>query len=272
MAVKTSQKVLITILTLLACSWTSVASADRGVLDDVGNPNPGLFQPREQPYGKNMSEWSAAWWQWALSLPVASHPLLDTAPCSEGQSGPVWFLGGAFTGAATVRDCTIPTGTSLFLPVLNAECSDIESPPFFGADEAAMRACAQDFMSLATNMTATIDGQPVADLERYHVSSPFYSFNSPADGLFGPDPVSGNSVSDGVWLFLKPLSAGNHTIHFTGSVPDYGFDLDVTYNLNVQPGLRGKGTMPVVGEPSSESTGDKAVQRTTWGRLKVLYR
>jgi hypothetical protein len=59
-------------------------------------------------FGRTYSEWSAAWWQWAFSIPVASHPLFDNGDCNIGQSGPVWFLGGKFcpsgqtcTGSAT---------------------------------------------------------------------------------------------------------------------------------------------------------------------------
>ncbi|MBI4583834.1 MAG: hypothetical protein HY717_07405 [Planctomycetes bacterium] len=62
--------------------------------------------------------------------------------------------------------------------------------------------------------------------------SPVFTFNAPADNvLFIPGPVSGESVSDGVWLFLAPLSRGSHTIHFEVSFP--GFPLDVTYHLTI---------------------------------------
>jgi len=37
------------------------------------------------------------------------------------------------------------------------------------------------------------------------------------------------AVEDGVYLLLAPLSAGQHTIHFTVA----GF-LDITYHLNVK--------------------------------------
>jgi hypothetical protein len=45
-------------------------------------------------------------------------------------------------------------------------------------------------------------------------------------------------VSDGYWLMLVPLSAGEHTIYFkgiiTGGVFDK-FDSEVTYHLTVRP-------------------------------------
>ena len=34
-------------------------------------------------------------------------------------------------------------------------------------------------------------------------------------------------------LMLAPLPPGTHTIHFHSELPDFGFVLDVTYNLTV---------------------------------------
>jgi hypothetical protein len=69
-------------------------------------------------------DWSAKWWQWLYSIPLESNPQLSGIPpnpdvdCSQGQSGPVWFLAADFGGTA-VRSCTVPTGISLFFPVVN---------------------------------------------------------------------------------------------------------------------------------------------------------
>jgi len=59
-------------------------------------------------------------------MPIDHHPLYDTADCSAGQSGPVWFLGGTFTtieqspgvvvGIAN-RTCTVPADKALFFPI-----------------------------------------------------------------------------------------------------------------------------------------------------------
>jgi hypothetical protein len=40
-------------------------------------------------------------------------------------------------------------------------------------------------------------------------------------------------LADGYWVLLNPLPAGNHTIHLHGEIPDWGFAVDVTYNLTV---------------------------------------
>ena len=198
-----------------------------------GNPHPRIVPPYGRLLRRVYAELSARWWQWAIALPVAAHPLFDTADCNAGQEGTVWFLGGAFTGTTTTRECTVPRGKAIFIPVLNVECSTVEPPPFFGANEAELRACAAAFQDPGTGMFATIDGHEVHHLDRYRVQSPLFDFDAPADNiLFIPGPVSGESVSDGVWILLAPLSNGSHTIRFGGSFP--GFPIDVTYNITVK--------------------------------------
>ena len=62
--------------------------------------------------------------------------------CGYGQAGPVFFLVQSGEEAAE-RTCTIPAGTALLLPLLDASCSTVEPPPFFGRDEAELRACTE---------------------------------------------------------------------------------------------------------------------------------
>ena len=197
------------------------------------NLNPGVLPPHASAYGKSLAEWTAVWWQWAIALPIDNHPLFDTAPCGTGQSGKVFFLGGAFTGTATTRDCTVPLGKAILLPIINVECSTVEPPPFHGDNEAELRACAKAFLDSGTAVSANIDGREVQNLNSYRVQSPLFDFSAPDNNsLFIPGPVSGLSLSDGVWLLLAPLSAGRHAIHFVGFFP--GFPLDITYNLTVR--------------------------------------
>src|SRR5208283_3356948 len=79
---------------------------------------PVVITPDYVAFGGTYGEWSAAWWQWAFSVPVASHPLFDNTDCSTGQSGSVWFLGAksciagspnCSVGSVT-RSCSVPAG------------------------------------------------------------------------------------------------------------------------------------------------------------------
>ena len=78
--------------------------------------NPGILPPQSHAFGKSYAEWSAEWWKWAVSIPIATSPLFDTTGefGNIGQSGKVWFLAGAF-GGTVERTVSVPVGKALFL-------------------------------------------------------------------------------------------------------------------------------------------------------------
>jgi hypothetical protein len=48
--------------------------------------------------------------------------------------------------------------------------------------------------------------------------------------------VNSLDAADGLWIILKPLSIGNHTIDLHLSVPIFGLpSTEVKYNLTIQP-------------------------------------
>lgn len=203
------------------------------------NPNPGVIPSNAKAYGMTYGEWSAKWWQWAFSLPVDQNPFFDEeGECSNGangQLGPVWFLTGVINVSGTAeRDCTVPAGKALFFPIINVECSTLEVPPFHGDNEAELRACAMGFHF--GDVFAEIDGVAVQNLVSYLKDSPLFTFTVPPDNVLGVDPGTGQSVSNGYYLMLAPLSVGEHNIHFGGTFTDFDFTLDITYNLTVTPG------------------------------------
>ncbi len=215
---------------------------------DSGNPNPGVVPVNSKPYGITYGEWSAKWWQWAYSMPVNNHPLFDTADCGTGQSGKVWFLGASFSPTTTpsgvvsiaTRDCTVPTGKALFFPIVNSEASTVEGN---GATFEELLANATRFQDFAANLSAEVDGVSIQKLNNYRVQSQLFTFGPLPDnnvlqslGVGAATPgITSDSVADGVYLMLSPLSAGHHTIHFHGEVPAFNFLLDITYHITVAP-------------------------------------
>jgi hypothetical protein len=211
----------------------------------------GVVPPQLTPLGNSYADWSASWWQWALSLPLAGHPLFDEtgAQCGAGQSGPVWFLGGVFnvTGSAVRDECTVPSGKSLFFPILNVACDNVEGN---GDTATALRACADFFASLATDLRVEVDGSSIPNPNRFRVLATSFSFEVPEDNLlkaFGAPTTAGTcftkpdgrcepylAAGDGFYVMLNPLSDGRHTIHFKGTFGDpINFTTDVTYHLTV---------------------------------------
>jgi hypothetical protein len=190
--------------------------------------NPGILDPGQTFRGLTYGQWSARWWQWAFSIPVDRHPLYDTADCSAGQSGHVWFLGASFTAsepspgqflAFATRKCTVPAGIALFFPILNSEASTAEGN---GTTERVLRSAAKSFQDFAANLAADVDGVPIQSLDNYRVQSPLFTWgllpeNNVLQATGFKDLVAGTqspAVGDGVYLMVEPLRPGRHTIHF----------------------------------------------------------
>jgi hypothetical protein len=194
-----------------------------------------VFSPDASLFGKELDDWSAEWQKWFISIPVSHNPSFDNGPCSAAQSGPVWFISGSGNFTPVTRQCTVPAGKVILLTLINAECSSVEAPPFFGANEKAREECAEAIIDGVSTQTLklTIDGLPVRNLSRYRVQSPEYKFTMPAsDNVLGvTGATSGRSVSDGYFLLVQ-LAPGAHLVHFEAafvSGPGAGLKQDVTY-------------------------------------------
>jgi len=221
----------------LVLALTIVLATAFGTAARAGAANNGLASKVVRPDAvyadKTYADWAAAWWQWALSIPTTAHPLLDTAPCGTGQSGPVFFLGGSFGDSTVTRACTVPSGKALFFPILNTVFSPIigDSPLINGLREASA-----EVMDSATDMQVDLDGKSLMSLQPFREQSPAFDFTLPADNLFGAAAGTYSlAVDDGFYVMLTPLAPGNYTLHFHGTLTAFAFTLDVTYNLTVTP-------------------------------------
>ncbi len=199
-----------------------------------------IFPPDSTPYGQGYAEWSAEYWQWALGLPTEGHPFVDSEDfdVTDGQSGQVWFLASVF--GTVERTVTIPKGKALFVGTLNSEWSSLEGFP----TEEEQRTAAIFFGDHIVDLSCTIDGTAVANLGAFRFDSPQFTFTAPSPWIFGDTGGTGDAVADGYYIFLKPLSVGQHVLHYTGAfhfAVDEGdpFDLDaaidMTYYVNVVP-------------------------------------
>jgi hypothetical protein len=225
--------------------------------DNSGSSQIAVFYADSNPYGLTYGEWTAKWWQWAYSVPRDVNPSYDDTGehCAEGQSGPVWFLTSTYQHPVD-RHCTIPAGKAILITILNSECSYAEFPNL--KTEEQLRQCAKEMQDSVTHVEASIDGVPIAGLEQYRIQSPLFNFTLPENNILElPGNITTQSVSDGNYLFLKPLSVGNHTIYFKGSLRNvtdtatvnnntttssaanfifagpYGWDYPTTYHITV---------------------------------------
>ena len=184
------------------------------------------------------SELVAAWWQWALSKPAATSPLIgdysggdqcDGRPVTD-VSGKKWFLGGSLSEDPVVRTCTAPVGTQFFFPVVNTLII-----PFPGETEEQVLEQANeelDAQLASGDIEVTVDGRAVKGKRLVRADTPFFTAVVPEGGLLGPG--SYRLVAAGLWVTLPPLPPGEHTIHF--EITGASFDQDITYHLTVVKG------------------------------------
>jgi hypothetical protein len=237
----------------------NILSGDIQVQAQPITPTPNVVDPSSTVDGASYATWSAGWWQWVQKTPVhtngtVTHPLLTegNVDCSIGQSGNVWYIGAGWQGQPSSpisRSCTVPANTYLFAALDyswwdNSACNGQQPTTYTTAQLRGLAAVGTDDL---TSLSATVDGQPVNDLEPpaaspYRALSPVFSYSTPSDSLinytlcgsvgFSAQTVSG-AISDGVFLMIGPLASGTHVLHFTeyylGALAD-----DVTYQLTVQ--------------------------------------
>jgi hypothetical protein len=185
---------------------------------------------------------SAEWWEWALSIPTASNPLLDPggASCMIGQHGDVWFLAGTFFGGSATRSCSIPEGKDIYFPIVNSV--NVNTPNVCGQvgelTVPALRQLVAVFIDQTSNVSAQLDG---AALSPRRIRSRPFSVALPADNLFvapcggdAPAGVYSPAVDDGIYVLVQGLAPGAHELHFhadaNGSVAQ-----DITYHLTIVP-------------------------------------
>lgn len=194
--------------------------------------------------GKTYGEWSAALWKHLFEIPAENSPGLDPTGvnCNFGQTGSVFFLASTFGGSATRNQCRVPSGKALFLPILTfASTRNVDAKN--KEPEHSIRNYLNGYISSTQNLQVNIDGIDISTLVsleprvtplRAVSTNGFFTVIAPINNIFGGIPgQSYDTVSDGFYLMVAPLSPGPHTIKFGGV--GRNFAADVTYNLYVEP-------------------------------------
>jgi hypothetical protein len=198
-----------------------------------------------------LSELTAEWWQWALSIPTDQNPQTDASGqyCMVGQRGPIWFLAGVFGGGPPVaRTCSVPEGTTLFFPITNAINFNTPNVCGQGSDNLTvkeMRAFSKTTIDGTTDLSIQVNGKPANKLMQRIASQVFEValpeenvFDGECSGLGGvPAGIYSPAVDDGYYVTLGPLKQGTEIIHFQAAAGPGGADEDVTYTLTVVPVL-----------------------------------
>ena len=204
-----------------------------------------VLPPQANTHGADLGEWAKRYFVFDASIPVVndSHPGIDVGDvdCSLGQTGKVWFLETSPDIDGDIeRRCSIPTGTTLYMPVFQWICF----PEVDGVPIPECLAQADDIFA-AVEGTLTVDGVtiPYDRLLDYRATTGAFdlplvedSFWEWLTGLELGDSMS--FASDAIGVLISPLSVGEHEIVLTFSSDAFGFDGSVTYSIDVTPGKK----------------------------------
>lgn len=219
------------VLCALTALSVTLAAATYTVAGKEGHGNAGVVPPNAMFRGGTYGDWEAGFWQATLATPVVDgdHPFFSGGVVPGDKK--VAYLPAPFGEDVHVA-VTVPPGTALFIPIFNAECSEIEEFPFHGEDEAEMRACANEWVDYSWGHYAVVDGMPVENIDACRSESPLFEFGPlPADNVYGfPAGTTSLAVSAGYYVLLAPLSVGEHEVQIGAAVTREEFELDFSYN------------------------------------------
>ena len=191
-----------------------------------------LYAPDSMPFGRTYAEWTAKWWQWVLALPKTENPLVgDTGKdCTNNQGGPVWFLAGTLQGQAE-RSCIIPADKAILFPVINFEASVAEND---GTTQEELAARAKFEMDQIIDMRAMINGINIDELKQYRVQSPPFNVTLSMDNVLGLPAQTTKMISEGYWIFLRPIEPGKYDLYSFGSCLAGKVKIGLSYHLTIE--------------------------------------
>jgi hypothetical protein len=194
-----------------------------------------MYSRTDRPFGISWEEWTTRWWKWILSIPKENNPGFDPTGerfcfSEQFQEEHVIFLVGTFGGTAE-RTYNIPEGRSVLLPIINFTFCSKDEPSPLSDEELQIRA--QNDIDDIVEKQASIDGKRISEIEKYRVKTKAFDIVYPKNNVFGVSDGSTRAVSDGYWIFLKPMQKSSHILYVSGSCSSGKTKLDVTLHLNV---------------------------------------
>ena len=209
-----------------------------------------IFPSDSKPYDQSYSEHIKNFWKWIASIPVDTNPMKDATgeKCSNGQSGSnssVFYLSGG-GGGTWERVCKIPAGKGVLIPVMTVVSTTNELEEGEGTP-ARLDKIAKDDQDSVNSLYLRIndDEYPFVNLSKYRTHTDLFEVVYPQGAIFSARPGVSNAVADGYYIITEPLTKGNYTVQYKGSLgcsPDQEgclpdtvtFAHDIKYRLIVE--------------------------------------
>lgn len=180
-------------------------------------------------FGHTQTDWVVQWFHWIMPFPSNESPTLDQTGNLTMKYQPkssIYMLPGEHSSVAPDRHITIPANKPIMMPVLWSIVSTYS--PVVG-ESFIQNASAFFAKDPPSRLFATLDNKPLPIVT---ITTPVFRLNIPSNNAFEMEG-GGDAwvVSSGYWVFLNPLSLGNHTLTYVGATHDYVNG--ATFYLNV---------------------------------------
>ena len=212
------------------------------MLPVLGSTSVNIFPPGSKPYGLPYADHIKNFWKWTLGIPAKDNPINDPTgeKCATGQlntNTSVFYL--TFNnGGVSERTCEVPAGKGLFIPVMQVELSDKDTP---GATIEELKLSAKTDQDSVNSLYLKIGDKEYnfEDLRKYRTDTDGFDVDYADNGIFGI--VEGGptkAVADGYYIMTEPLQKGNYTVHYKSSLScldpgcaEPNFAQDIKYNI-----------------------------------------
>jgi len=163
-------------------------------------------------------------------VPADQNTVFHPENCQLNQAGKVFYLPTSIS-IGVHFDCTARAGTYI-LVFVGGTIGWLDA---VDNTEAKLRRTLEDALAHLATVRASVDGHRLVDLRRYFVESPhLFTVDLPEGALFGLPPGPLGFLGGGVFLMLRPLSVGEHTIRLFDAFDD-GFQASSVTYLTVVP-------------------------------------
>jgi hypothetical protein len=212
------------------------------MLPVAGSTSVDIFPPGSKPYGLPYDMHIENFWKWLLGIPAKDNPINDPTgeKCATGQlntNSSLFYL--AFNnGGVSQRTCEVPAGKGLFIPVMQVELSEKDTP---GATIEDLKLTAKTDQDSVNSLYLKIGDKEYNfdNLRPYRTDTNAFDVDYADNGIFGI--VKGGptkTVADGYYIMTDPLPKGNYTVHYKSSLScldpgcaEPNFAQDIKYNI-----------------------------------------
>ena len=211
--------------------------------------DPYSFSENSSPYGIPYKDWTAKWAKWIEEIPKSQNWNFQNTPgvnyipkdCSYRQdlTSPVVFLPwvGPERGTTAVATCTVPSNKATLISVDSAT-SDYSDPTVRTKTPAELIKLLSKSNLYPNQFDATLDGKPLhlKNDEAHKVQSDLFNLTLPKDNVWGEHDGPDKATTQGWWIMLKPLTPGEHTLHYITGYRDSRSDPSIPPGQgNLQP-------------------------------------